>query len=434
MRDADAIIGDRYRSILEMANDGIIVIQDDKIAMVNHAFCKMLGVDSSKIVGKSFESILDPVAMHLYHENQERFIWGQTSRPSFRVRLIASKRKTIIVEMSTADFIYEGQPAVVVITRNIMEKMALETAIETSEARYRNLFASSPFAYFTLSQRGTIQQVNNAACNLLAYEESDLLKRNISTFLVKDETGQDAGTQILSEINQGKSITDLELLMRRSDSDEIWVSITASLLETQSQSSEIGFTVVDIDRRKDAETRERVERGRADLYLEVMTHDMNNVNQSLMFSLELINETMDLPKRIQNMLRDTNWSIRRSARMIATMRTIINLRENPPERIKIDISENLSKAVEMVKQDFPWKQLNIRIDVKNGNLYLAGHSYLENVFFHLLHNAVTYDERETVDVEVVVRREPSTRTIRIEIIDQGPGVPDGIKDMIFRRT
>jgi PAS domain S-box-containing protein len=434
VKDDKSIGDDDYLNILEMANDGVVVIQEDKIVMCNPAFAEMLQYERTNLLGKHFEDFLDPVAAHLYFENQEKFEWGQQNRPSFRIRLLKARKETVTVEITTADFIYDGKPAIGVIARNITEKIALESAIEESEAKYRNLFDSSPIAYFTLSPRGTIQQVNSAACDLLGYEEVSLMKRNISSFITNGDSDTDIAAQILMEINQGKSIHDFEMKMVRRNSESIWVSLTASPIPTSSRIPAVGFMVVDINRRKMAEIREQQERNRANLYLEVMTHDLNNVNQSLMFSLELLREKIDLPTVVQEMLRDTQWSVRRSSRMIASMRSIINLKESPPEREKIDITVPIGKGITRACEDFHWKNLEVENNIPQGEFYVAGHSYLDDVFFHLIHNVLTYDESK--DVKVIIDGEPmpSTNTIRITVTDFGPGVPDRIKNRIFRRT
>ncbi len=434
VRDKDSEVDNKYRNILEMANDGIVVVQDEVIVMCNPAFADMLQYETKDVLGRRFVDFLDPVATHLYHENQEKFIWGQQNRPSFRIRLLNSINETTTFEVSTADFIYDSQPAICVIARNITEKMALESAIEASESRYRNLFNSSPIAYFTLSPRGTIQQVNSAACRLLGHQESDLLKRNISTFIPKDESDVDIAVQILIEINQGKSIKNFEMKMTRKGGESIWVSLTASPLQSSQGVPDIGFMLGDINRRKIAELREQQERNRANLYLEVMTHDLNNVNQSLMFSLELLREKMELPPTVDDMLRDTRWSVRRSSRLISSMRSIINLRDNPPETVKCDIYESIQKGIKLAQDDLPWKNLEVRSNIDPETYFVAGHSYLDNVFFHLIHNALTHDEKDNVKVEITGEYMSSTNTIRICIADYGLGVPDGIKDLIFRRT
>jgi PAS domain S-box-containing protein len=269
---------------------------------------------------------------------------------------------------------------------------------------------------------------------LLGYDESELIKRNIATFIANTDSETDIASQILLEINQGKSIDNFEMQVLRKDNEPIWVSLTASPLPSSGKIPDIGFMLTNIHRRKMAELREQQERDRANLYLECMTHDLNNVNQSLMFSLELLNEKVKLPDIVSNMLRDTRWSVRRSSRMIASKRAIINITENPPDRVKFDVSESIEKGIAGAQEDFYWKKLDIKSNITKEKFFVAGHSYLNDVFFHLVHNVMTYDESEVVKVEIEAELMASTNTIRISVSDYGPGVPDRIKNLIFRRT
>ncbi|MBD3405313.1 MAG: PAS domain S-box protein [Candidatus Lokiarchaeota archaeon] len=424
---------ERYRSILEMANDGIVVIQDDCIAMVNPAFMRMLKYDEDKLLGRPFEDFIDPITRHSFKNVQESFDWGEKERPSFRAHLLDKRRQTLIVEMSTADFFFEGRPAVVGIVRDISEQIKLESAIEDSKARYKSLYESSPIAYFTLSRRGTIQQANSAAQVLLGYSASDLLKRNISSFFPKEEKFHDIAKQILDEALQGKILNDLEMKLVNSEGKHIWVSINSSPLIDDSGSS-IGFMALDIDRRKAAEARERMERERANLYLEVMTHDLNNVNQSILFAMGLINETLEIPDQVQRIITEANWNVRRAARMIANMRAIITLRDSPPAIECVDIEPFMKEAITRVKDDFPWKSVKISSDIDPALYEVAGHRFVESIFFNILHNAVMYDTDNDVTVLIHAEDINPDGFVRIVFEDHGPGISDTLKKYIFKRT
>ncbi|MHA1903655.1 MAG: PAS domain-containing sensor histidine kinase [Candidatus Thorarchaeota archaeon] len=439
MRDDQEIRNNRiddepYYSIMEMANDGIVVIQDDRIALVNRAFQSLVGISEEELIGKIFERLMDPMAVPFFRENRDSYIWGEPRRPSFQTRLLDKDRRIIDVEMSISDFILDGDPAVVAIVRDITERLKLEAAIESSEDRYRELYDSSPIAYFTLTQRGVIQQVNKAALNLLEYDSDTILRRNISSLLVSTDAAGDVGKQVISEVLQGKQIRDIEIQMKKSDGSSIWTSVTSQLLVGSDSQTRIGFMAVNIDRRKMAEEREKTERERANLYLEVMTHDLNNVNQSLLFSMGLIDEALELPERVQNLIAETNWNIRRAARMIANLRTIFTLRDSPPQKEQADLFPFLIRSVAAVERDFPWKKLVVNSNIVKEQYTVAGHSFLEQVFFNIIHNSVMHGNGNEIIIDVNAEIIDSGDNIRIEFSDSGPGISDSLKEYIFKRT
>jgi len=422
-----------FEDMVMMANDGIMVIQEDRLAIVNPALHRMLGFDIGELVGKPVSDILETASAHYYKEGQEALHWSELDQPSFRACLMMKRGSLLDVEISTSYFVISGFPATLGIVRDITVQKELETAIDASESRYRALFDSSPIAYFTLSLRGNILQINKAACRLLGYHEDELLRRNLASFLPNGGR-KDILSEVISEVAEGKSLEDVEMQLQRSDGRSIWVSATANLLEYPDRSSNIGLMVLDIERRKSAESREYAERERANLYLEVMTHDLNNINQSLLFSLGLVEEMPTMPEQVRSMMQQSSWHIRRSARMTANMRAILRLRESPPLVEEVDLFDYIQIAMYAVEEDFPWKKLTLETNIKKGEFKVAGHEYLHQVCFNIIHNSMSFDENMEVEVEVNAEQVDNLKMVRIEFIDKGPGVPDAAKEFIFRRT
>ncbi|MFW9769372.1 MAG: PAS domain S-box protein [Candidatus Thorarchaeota archaeon] len=422
-----------YESMIQMANDGIIVIQEDTIMFANPAFGRMLGYGKESLVGLPLTDLLETTTAHLYSEVQEKFDWGEWGRPSFRIRFQKKDGSVLNVEVSTSDLIHNGRPAILGIVRDITHQLELEAAIDASETRYRALYDSSPIAYFSLSLIGNILQVNRAAEKLLGYDSKELLRRNLASFLPSEDQ-EKVIRQVVSEVAQGKSVEDFEMQMKRADGRSHWVSVTANLLEYPDKSSTIALMALDADRRKNAETREQDERARANLYLEIMTHDQNNINQSLLFSLGLLENSPDTPEKFRSLMYESSWNVRRSGRMIANLRELLRLTNDPPTREKVDFNKYLKSAIENVQRDFHWKTLKVNSNVKDDMFEVAGHDYLAHVCFNILHNALTYDESETVEVDIKAEIVEQVKMVRIEFADRGPGVPDNAKEFIFRRT
>ena len=428
-----ANLEDEYFGMVMLANDGIIILQDDRIVMANPAFLEMMEYDFPSLEGRPITDLLEPATAHQFSEAQDSQNWGQSGQPAFRTRFLKKDGSIVHVEISTSDFVLSRKPAIMGIVRNVTRQVELEAAIDISENRYRTLFDSSPIAYFSLSLMGNVLQVNKAATRLLGYEEEDMLRRNFASFL-PNGLGKDIVSQMLSEAANGKTVEDFELQMKTSDGRSTWVSVTANLLEYQDQSSTIALMALDIDRRKNAEEREKIERERANLYLEVMTHDLNNVNQSLLFSTGLLENSDDIPEQYRPLLHESSWNVRRAARMVANLRALFRIANDPPTRAKVDFNDFLQSSLGTVRRDFPWKTLELNSNIEAGFFEVAGHEYLEHVCFNILHNAMTFDEKDTVVLDVNAEVVEEVKMLRIEFADRGPGVPDSAKEHIFRRT
>jgi signal transduction histidine kinase len=192
--------------------------------------------------------------------------------------------------------------------------------------------------------------------------------------------------------------------------------------------------LTDIDRRKLAEQREREERARADLYIEVMTHDLNNVNQNILFTLGYIEGVFDLPENIQRTIRDANWNVRRAARMIANMKTIITMRDTPPQKEPINPHAHYERALAAVQEDLHWKKIKVNSNVKPEEYKVVGNKFLERVFFNIIHNAAIYDTDDDIVIELQAESIDKKRMLRIAFEDNGPGMSEKLKEHIFSRT
>ena len=426
-------LDESYHEIVRMANDGIMVIQDDSIVMANPAFARMLEYDDSELIGMKIRDILYPTAAHLFNEGQDNLDWSRANGTSYRAMFSSSKGSLVNVELSSSDFVLDGRPAVLGIVRDISKQIELEAQVDASESRYRMLFDSSPISYFTLSLRGTILQVNDAAKGLLEYREDQILKRNFATFLPNDDS-VDIVNQITSEVAHGKSVEGLEMQVQKADGRLTWISVNANLLDSTNGENRIALMALDIDRRKNAESREEAERARANLYLECMTHDLNNINQSLLFSLGLLENSPDMPDQFKMYFRESSWNVRRGARMVANLRLLMRLANSPPHSNEVDLWSFLQTARSAVEDDLQWKTLDISTNIEKGLFTVAGHEFLHHVFFNILHNSMAFDESNVVKVEINAKTIHELKSVRIEFTDKGPGIPDSAKEFVFRRT
>ena len=432
--DRKQLLDGLHRKVIEKAKDGIVVVKDEKIVLSNHAFVAMLDYEGSELEGTKFENLVEPSHIHEYRDRWDSIVHQEDSTGTIRARLLTKRKRILNVEMNTAKLEFEGAPALVTVVRDVSERMTLEAAVEESEARYRTLYESSPIAYFTLSARGTVQQVNNAAEKLLGYTEENMIRRSISAFLPKDEKARAMGNQVIAEILQGKNLEDIEMQLQHAKGTKVWVSVTSSVLSDSAQSPSIGLMALEIDRRKAAESRETEERERANLYLEVMTHDLNNINQSALFTMELLTTTADLSDNLESVLTETSWNVRRAARMIANMRAIITLKHSPPKMGKTDLYPHIERAATDADRDFPWKTLKINSNIKDDEFEIVGHMYLWSVFFNIIHNSMMFSRTEEITTNVSATKVDSGRMVRIEFEDFGPGIPDNMKQFIFKRT
>ncbi|MFW9809807.1 MAG: PAS domain S-box protein [Candidatus Thorarchaeota archaeon] len=420
--------------VMEVVRDGFVVIQDEDIILTNSAFSDMLGYERDGLLDTGFEDLVDRKSQNRDKDLIEALVRG--SNPErFITRLAAKDGNVLHVEITPTKIELEGEPAVIATIRNVTSQMELEAAVSELENRFATLYDMSPVAYFTLNRNGMIEQVNEAAENLLGSEADSLIGQSLSMYLPEPEPRYDPGADIVKEVLRGNPVTGLEIQMKRSDGKLIWVNISSrALVSGTEKPDEIGITAFDVTSRRNFEERLRVESQRANLYMEVMSSDLNMTNQNVLFAMEDLSISLDLPERLQGVVSETAWSVRSAGRMIANMGVLISLGQNPPDKVLTRLQPHFNKAVREATRDFEWKTLEINSNISEQSFDVVGHAFLWYLFFNIIHYSASADSSSTVRIDINADMTEDGDMVRIEFLDYGPAIPDELKDQIFRRT
>ena len=421
------------QKVMDVVHDGLIVLQDEDIVMANDIFSDMLGYPNDDVIDIAFDDIIEPQSRKRERELFEKLYSGETLS-QFPTRFISKNGQIVHVEIKPTAVTFDGAPAVLACIRNVSTQVALETTVTELENRFAALYDMSPIAYFMLSREGTIEQVNAAAEELLGFDAEDLIGKPISQYLPEPKPGYDPAAEIVREVLRGKSVKGLEMEMFRGDGKTIWISASSRALDSGSDRPvSIGFTAVDITRRRGMEQKLRTESERANLYMEVMTSDLNMTNQNVLFALEDLSISLDLPERLQTLLSETSWSLRNAARMIANMGVLISLDHEPPMKTKTKLLPHFNKAIREATRDFEWKTLDVKSNISDTTYEVNGHAFMWYIFFNIIHFSGRFDTSDNVKLEINAEMTESNDMLRIEFLDSGPGIPDDQKSQIFRR-
>ncbi|MFQ5892252.1 MAG: ATP-binding protein, partial [Candidatus Methanofastidiosia archaeon] len=161
---------------------------------------------------------------------------------------------------------------------------------------------------------------------------------------------------------------------------------------------------------------------------DLMSHDINNINQIAMGYLELL-KTPKLSEKQNIFVERALSSVKNSARLIENVRKLQKLRGEKIELEKMDMKDILKEAILEVSQH-PEKNIELKFSPKE-NMWINGSPFLKDVFFNLLDNSIKYTPSKNVKIEVNV--EDLGNSAKICVKDWGVGIPDEMKSKIFDR-
>ncbi len=176
----------------------------------------------------------------------------------------------------------------------------------------------------------------------------------------------------------------------------------------------------------------------AKLYRDLLAHDINNVLNSIRSSVNLYYLTQKEPiemEQIDEIMSVINEQTIRGANLVRNVLKLSQLEGDSPLIHPIDACLLLKTAIQNVRNEFQSK--NLKIDIissKQRDLYVQGNELLIDVFENILINAMKYNKSSEIEIIIKISEEKrdNTKYIKIEFLDNGIGIRDSKKQIIFK--
>ena len=126
---------DRYRRLVESSPDGILIVEDNRIAFVNAAAGALFGANEpDQVVGRSLFDLLDAESHTSVREHLLRWQGGGTALP-LDAKILRLDGKTCDISLAGAPLADQGDRAVQLIARDTTEPQNALRALRESEER-----------------------------------------------------------------------------------------------------------------------------------------------------------------------------------------------------------------------------------------------------------------------------------------------------------
>ena len=165
----------RYRSLVELSPESIILIRNEKILFANPAAYKMVGANSKQdVIGKSILDFVHPdfrqiAKMRLRNNSEQGGLL-----PFIEEKLLKLDGTVIDVEIRGGSIIYEDEPVTFSSIRDITERKRVAVALRTSLEEFRTLAEAMPQMVWITDADGKNIYFNQQWINYtgLTFEES----------------------------------------------------------------------------------------------------------------------------------------------------------------------------------------------------------------------------------------------------------------------
>ncbi len=158
-RQADS----RYRELVELSPDALVVHCDDAYVFANRAAVRVLGAnDVSQILGRDAYSIVHPDFHDISRSRVQRMYVDRRDVPMLELKYVRFDGAIIDVEASSRYFVYAGRPAIQTIFRDVSPRKHAEQRI----ARLTNLYAALSETSKAIALLSSAQDLFREVCRI----------------------------------------------------------------------------------------------------------------------------------------------------------------------------------------------------------------------------------------------------------------------------
>lgn len=126
---------DRYRRLLERIQDGVLIIQDGRIAYANAVFAAMVGETPEALLGRPFAELLPPEDRQELQDRYERWEASQGVSGLVDTRVRTSLGATLLASVRAGSVEFEGKRSVIATVRDVTRQREMEQEIKAHAGR-----------------------------------------------------------------------------------------------------------------------------------------------------------------------------------------------------------------------------------------------------------------------------------------------------------
>jgi signal transduction histidine kinase len=241
---------------------------------------------------------------------------------------------------------------------------------------------------------------------------------------------------ILDRIKQRGSAT-FESRLRAKDGREFPVDVYANYIELYG-SDYYTISARDITERKIADEIISDARSRAEMYLDLMGHDIKNQTMiaagNIDLAIERLNNAGKLDAESKSCLENSLKSLESTTLLINNVQKLQLTISEVQKLHKTDVCSVLESIIDEYKASSA-RDMDIRFLPCPGCTVNAN-ELLKDVFINLIGNAIKHsppDRHLIIDVAPSIVKEGGKKHCKVAIADNGRGIPDWLKARLFQR-
>lgn len=320
------------------------------------------------------------------------------------------------------------------IIQEITERKRVEDERMRLADRVILLLESTGEGIYGIDLNGRCTFINRSAAKMLGYAPEDVIGKDThQLFHYRHKDGspypEDECPNVLTiRFRHGYRTSDEEFWRRDGTSFPVEYSSYPIIDKEIIKGVVVVFN--DVTQRKRAGEALLDSKAQAELYVDIMAHDISNIDQAIMGYLEIARDNLNIREEQMELIEVPIELVKSSARLIDNVKKLQRLKAGAVPLEKVDLGRVLSE----VKKDYsgiPGRKIEIIYEPVAGYMVMAN-ALLKDVFSNIVGNAVKHSKGPlTINIMASKAEDNGRKYYRVDVEDNGPGISDELKKKLF---
>ncbi len=313
--------------------------------------------------------------------------------------------------------------------------------LRESEEKYRLISDNANDIITVFDKKFKLQYINDVYEKISGFSEEEVMGKSPIEFMHPDDIKK--AIKIFKDTLE-IGIWNGEFRMRHKDGSFFWVEMSGKRIYDKNNKAKLIVISRDISERKlieqklrESEEKYRKAYNQINFYKDLLTHDISNILQTIKSSVELNSIYYNNPEKInkiQERWNLVNSQVIRGFRLISNVRTLSQIKYIQIPIQSIEVFSVLQEAIDFIQKGIQEKEIKFQINSPFKTYDINANELLLDVFENILINATKYNENPIIEILIKISKIKidDARFLKIEFIDNGIGISDDRKKIIFQ--
>ncbi len=292
LRDSE----EKLRTLFDNINDAIYILDlKGNFINVNATACKRLGYEKREFLQMHVRDIIAPELIVENPQLIDEKIW--IKKDIIETVHVTKSGKRIPVEIYDKQSLYQNEPAIIAVSRDITSRKIAEQQLKESEKKYKNLskeleliLDNIPALIFYKDTKNNFIRVNQYIADAHNMKKKELIGRSLFEIYPKDQA-QAYWDDDLEVITSGKSKLNIEEPWETKDGLRWLLTSKIPLIDVNGDVARIIVTSIDITERKKGESLKGIFTEKLEKEVQYRTKELNDALEKQKLYLDQIEKS-----------------------------------------------------------------------------------------------------------------------------------------------